>query len=290
MATPHEGQQEQRRPAQQPVVAVDEQRHQPVGALQVAERERRRRWRSRRPRRRCRASGPPYSASLMPTYSATLKNATSAAPTRQRPPARAEQRAGGEQPDHDARRARTSCPARAAAPSSAKQPNAARRETRSSSWTASSAAPTSSSRRGQLGVDRGARRPGTAGRPPRPAWRRAPTGRAPPAAPAGRLSAISSAASAARNSSTPLAPPMRVRGRDQQREADAVRLVQEARWSPCRACPARRGSRGRTSAPRTGSSRRRRGRPRSTGRPAGSAARRPRTRTRRTRRGRCVAA
>ena len=78
-------------------------------------------------------------------------------------------------------------------------------------------------------------------------------------------------------------PADRVRRRDEQREADAVRLVAPARSSAARGARARTGtSRGRP-APRTRRAGRRRGRRRSTRRSAGSAARRRRTASRRTR-------
>ncbi len=88
--------------------------------------------------------GPPYSDSLMPTYSAMLKKATSDDPT-----------ASVRRRDRNMLRAANTpitmpagtnlVPSQGSSPSRAKQPNAARRETCWSSRTASRAAPTSSS-------------------------------------------------------------------------------------------------------------------------------------------------
>ena len=88
--------------------------------------------------------GPPYSASLMATYSAALKNATSDEPTASvRRRARNRLRAANRPITIPA--GTNLVPSHGNSPSRAKQPNAARRETRLSRWTASSAAATSSS-------------------------------------------------------------------------------------------------------------------------------------------------
>ena len=86
--------------------------------------------------------GPPYSASLMPTISATLKSDSSTAPTaRVRLRARHSERAANT-PITSPGRANL-VPSQGSMPSRAKQPKAGRQPGRSSSFRASSAAPAS---------------------------------------------------------------------------------------------------------------------------------------------------
>lgn len=86
--------------------------------------------------------GPPYSASLMPTYSATLKNAASAAPTAS-VRRRARKRARAANSPITTPAGTNFVPSQGSSPSSRKQPNAPRRDTRSASRRAISAAATS---------------------------------------------------------------------------------------------------------------------------------------------------
>ena len=121
---------EHRRPAQQPVLAVDEQGHEPVGALEVAAGEARVGGALAGDVRGI-GRGPAVERLVDRHVQRELNSASSTAPDRQRPPAR-RARARGPRPAPITTPAGTNfVPSHGSAPSRAKQANASRRATRS---------------------------------------------------------------------------------------------------------------------------------------------------------------
>ena len=266
----------ERRPAQQPVVAVDPQPDQAVGAVQPPV-QRVRQDRARRPGASA-ASGarPPYRRAL--TEAKTIereehdleRHQAADAPAPAREPARDRERhdrrrdqLGGPQPRQRGR------PARRRAAPCACAGGRARAAPRSTRRPAAAAG-------GQLGRDRGGvgqrrrREPGDDGR-----GRRVRLGHQPPRDADGERER--QRRDRGQEQLDRHRPAERVGGRDEQREAGARRARRCARRSPIRAARACPGTSPRRRATGTGRSGRCRGRRRSTRRSAGSAARRRRS-------------
>ena len=178
-----EGQREHRRPAQQPVVAIQEQRHQPVGALEVAARKARVRGGLARDVGRVRRR--PAVDRLVDRHVERHREQRQLDRAhRERPVPRPPERARGERSDHDARRHELRAQPRQRAEQQEAQARLPARHPLVQAQRRAAPPPRARPPPTARGRPR-CRTPGAAGSARRRAPRRAPTGRAPPAAPAG---------------------------------------------------------------------------------------------------------